>query len=168
MGQSTDAILFYGYCWQEECNLLPDDNSEWENVLLRKRGVRNPWDDYPSLEIEVGDYASRRRAAGRWCDDNRAALDAWHAAKEGVRKGMGCDIGYHCSGECPMPYVYVTDSRTVAHRGCPKSLDLTALSGRPTLNGWGGLLDGFMEALEICRPPDGHAGPAWWLVSNWC
>lgn len=37
MGQSTDAYLFYGFCWDDEEELF-EDGDEWFDTLARKRG----------------------------------------------------------------------------------------------------------------------------------
>lgn len=152
MGVSTDAILFYGYCWDEEwAGLLPSDEeggdeAKWPKVILRRRGVANPWDSYPSEES---------RAA-----DRRAELDAWYAAKAAVKEEYGCDIGRHCSGDCPMPFVSVGKVYE-ARRGYPEEVASLEVGAD-----WGERLERFMADLGIARP-DGQDAPRWWLVSYW-
>src|SRR4051812_38542667 len=125
MGQSTDAILFYGYCWHEEGRLIePDgdgDAPEWPEIVLHRRGVVNPWDACPEYTSRAGfrDYTAWRKAADAWVEANRAAIDAWCAAQKAAREEFGCMIDTHCSNECGMPYVCVTSSRQEASRGCP-------------------------------------------------
>src|SRR4051812_17268927 len=117
MGVSTDAILFYGYCWDEEGELLGrgdgDDRPEWAEVVLRKRGVANPWDAYPNAEIgAIRGYQQQRAAGEAWVAAHRAELDAWDEARKAVEAEFGCEIGAHCSDGCPMPYVAVAGAGT--------------------------------------------------------
>ena len=123
MGVSTDGILFYGFCWDEEKELLPDgedgrNQSEWQSIILAKRGVPDPWEAYPACDgLE---YAEKRRIQNAWVQDNDAAIKARWAAKATINDEFGCDIGRHCSDGCSMPYVYAMESRVVASRGCPE------------------------------------------------
>ncbi len=62
MGQSPDSHLFYGYVWGGETSvygLLHDDDEyaedesgsgEWQEVLLQRRGVENPWTAIYAIE----------------------------------------------------------------------------------------------------------------------
>jgi hypothetical protein len=167
MGVSTDAIVFYGYCWDDECRLLPEGSDEWTAVVLRGRGVRRPWDDFPkelndpSHPQYVHDYDRRKTAADQWTTDHRAELDEWYAANRAAKAEFGCDTDTHCSGDYPIPYVFVVASRVSAARGHPRELDPATVAARPE---WGGMLDRFLAALAVERP---HPEPKWWLVSYW-
>lgn len=117
MGVSTDAVLFYGYCWDEEGELI---GGRWEDRVLLARGHVNPWDAYSATGIEgIRDTTERLRLGKEWCDRNRADIDRWHELRRAVREELGCDIGSHCSGDCPMPYVYVESSDVTVRRGHP-------------------------------------------------
>ncbi len=160
MGVSTDAILFYGYCWSEEGVELTPKDKEWEEAVLRSRGVVNPWDAYPP-ENERLPYPQNRTAADAWSAEHRAELDAWYDAKEAVRTEFGCEIGRHCSGEYSMPFVCVSASEHRARRGYPIQVDALTVG-----DGWDEQLAKFMAAVGISKP-DGQDGPRWWLVSYW-
>ena len=153
MGISTDAILFYGYCWDEETNLFGEGEEryqEWEHIILKKRGFSSPWDSYP-----VKDAAIKK-----WKEDNKTATDEWNRWKNNLKEEFGgVDIYHHCSAEYTIPYI--TASRIEAHRGYPKEIT-PHLLGR--IVGWDDSLDKFLDALDIPKP---HSVPKWWLVSYW-
>jgi hypothetical protein len=142
MGVSTDAVLFYGYCWDEEgvdiFNGALADDTDWEDVVLNRRGVANPW-------------------AGA----NRDLLDAWYVAQAAVREEFGVEVGTHCSGECPMPYLTPAGSARRSYRGHPQAIDPASLTADPE---WAAKLDRFLAEFGIERP---QPAPGWWLVSYW-
>lgn len=172
MGVSTDAILFYGYCWHEEGASIygergesdadDDDDGDryWPERVLANRGVKNPYDDFPKEIEAIRNYDEKRRKGDEWFAANRPSLDAWYKAKRDVEIEFGCSIGQHCSGDYPMPYVFVNASITRAARGYPK--EITSLS---VGDDWNEKLAKFVAELGIV-PPEGQE-PKWWLVSYW-
>lgn len=166
MGVSTDAVLFWGYCWGEEDvdifqGAVPDD-AEWEQVVLARRGFVNPWDAARDLDtcLPGERYEQKQARAKVWTDANRAEIDAWYEAKNAVAAEFGVEVGSHCSGECPMPYLTVPAARILAHRGYAK-----AINGLPTADPeWRAKLDRFVAEFGIKKP---HPEPRWWLVSYW-
>lgn len=106
MSQSTDAILFYGYCW--------DDEYDYEG------------DEFP---------------------------DEVHEASEPVQ------ADFHCSDGCPIPYIFITASRTVASRGYPEKVYVNELHAE---HDWDIQLDQFCARFDL-TPPDNQQ-PQWWLV----
>lgn len=175
MGVSTNAVLFYGYCWGEESELFErpmnrrGELMEWPEIILQRRGVKNPWDDAPAdldeyLPRETYDQQQARAKA--WTDAHRAELDAWYAAKRAVEAEFEVEIGSHCSGECSMPYLAVTDQPIVATRGNPEEIDIDRLildsTGPATI--WTQKLDRFIAEFGIEKP---HPAPKWWMVSYW-
>ena len=161
MGVSTNAVMFYGYCWDEEKELLA---GEWEEHVLRSRGHVNPWDAYNATGIDaIRDYRERDRKGKEWCDVHRAELDQWYDLKKAVKAELGCDIGRHCSGSCPMPYVFIGSSEKTVYRGRPWAFDPVELV---TEDQWSARLDAFLAATGI-EKPEGQERPQWWLVSYW-
>lgn len=167
MGVSTNAVIFYGYCWDEETELIGGRvkevvKGEWEEVVIRDRGGVNPWDAYNATGIDaIRDYHLRDKAGKEWCEQHRAALDEWYEKKRAVNAEYGCDIGRHCSGDCPMPYVFVIASEITARRGYPVGLTGHGLFVDQE---WDGLLDKFVSDLGVEKP---QSSPQWWLVSYW-
>ena len=163
MGVSTNAILFYGYCWDKEIELFPCDPDgdfpEWDRIILRKRNVPDPWEAFPSEEFRTLDWRERRQKGDAWMKEHEVELNAWTEAKKFVREEFGCEIGSHCSGGCSMPYVFV--SEVVARRGYPLSVTPATLAIDPV---WHSLLDRFLAELGIDRPQE---KPGWWLASYW-
>lgn len=166
MGTSTDAYLFYGYCWTEYTDDLgdtdydEDEESEpraglitsmdaWAEKVVIERGHVNPWDSHPG------------GSSPAWMADNRAALDEWHDLKKAVEDEAGVDWDSHCSGEYPMPFLCIPESKKTAYRG----------NGEPVTSlevgeDWDARLAAHMEAQGF-PPPEGKNQPGWWLVSYW-
>lgn len=169
MGASTNAVVFFGHCWQDEARLL-DGDDEWDKAVFLKRGGCNPWDAYPEAEVRAMPYARQEAFADAWRAEHKAELDAYYAARKAIREEFGCDIGYHCSNECAMPYVYATGGEILARRGCPVDLGdkvlLDARSRQVREEEWHDKIDRFLAELGIARP-EGQDGPRWWLVSSW-
>ncbi len=167
MGVSTDAKLFYGYCWSEEGSVFSEDgvddpipDDDWVEEILRGRGISDPWDAYPP-EDQLLTYDARRKVGDAWCEANRAKLDAWTTAKKAVEAEFGVGVGTHCSDEYPMPYVFAVGSEKLASRGNPERLMPAAMAAGPD---WSARLDRFFAEFKIAKP---HESPAWWLVSYW-
>jgi hypothetical protein len=162
MGVSTDAVLFYGYCWDDEIDIfhgLEDSHdSDWAKVILRRRGVVDPWDKYVEPARSMP-YQDQRAYADRWCEEHRAELDAWHDAQRDVEKEFGVEVDFHCSGNASMPYIHATGGALLARRGYPE--EVSGLLVDPT---WDAKLDRFMAEFGIEKP---HDKPRWWLVSYW-
>jgi hypothetical protein len=152
MGTSTDAHVFYGYCWHGGDQDFSTDMDEVVGSILAADGHTNPWDVHYH-----GDYAAWRA----WADgEGREELEAYRALEEAVEDGLGVRWGSHCSGECPMPYLYVPGTRIVAWRGDPKPLSSLAVD-----EAWKGRLDAFLESQGI-EPPGGVDQPGWWVASR--
>lgn len=180
MGQSTNAILFYGYCWNEEGDIFSEgenteddedvERDEWSHRVAKKRGHMDPWNSYPRDEIETLPYYREQRAAGeKWAEDNRQALDKWHEVIKAIEAEFGVDVGYHCSCDCPMSYVFVVASCTTARRGYPEKINPNAIldPGATEVMDWNERLDKWFKELGVSKPP-GQDAPGWWLVSHWC
>jgi hypothetical protein len=160
MGTSTNAILFYGYCWDEETELI-EGGGEWVNVIAKQRGVTNPWDKYVEPDQKLS-YHERERITKAWRDANRAELDAMYAAKRAIEKEYNCEIGYHCSGEYSMPYVAIAACGITAYRGYPKPISAADLKVDAA---WDEEIARFCRDVGITPPKDQK--PQWWLVSYW-
>lgn len=144
MGTSTNAILFYGYVWKEEAELCEDN--EWIDVVLAKRGVKDPYAVIPYVKPSEVDSS------------------AYFEAKRLLEEEIGCDIGFHCSGAYAIPYVFITDSEITAYRGDAVKVASAQLivSSNPS---WAEKLDAFVQELEIDLSE--AQGPGWFLVSYW-
>jgi hypothetical protein len=165
MTVSTDAILFYGYCWDEETHHpwtigreddRDQDDENWENRYARVRGVDAPKALFPERTDEHGRPPKDYTAA------EQAIVDAYLAYWDRKRELTGmssCEIFTHCSNAFPMPYVCVKASRLHSSRG--EMTEVKSLAVDPI---WDLQLAEFCEVLGIRT--EGR-NPAWWLVSNW-
>ena len=183
MGQSTDAILFYGYCWNDEgVQLLgisdgEDEESEyeWNEILAVREGHKNPWDFYresgAEAEYERLPYSEREAAYKAWkervgFDD---MLEQWRSVCKSIKSRYNVDISTHCSCEYPMPYIYIEESKHRAWRGEGKQLDMAQWERwqQPGVYAtWEQNLNRFVADLGIDLSE--AEGPGWFLVSNWC
>jgi len=173
MGVSTDAILFYGYCWDEEDARNPwevgrddatddDDDDDWEARYARAKGCLPPSAPYPERTVTPtrqngwdstpNDYSKAEKAI---IDQHRAYWDA----KQKIADASPCLVDRHCSASCPMAYVAVKASVTTSNRGFPH--EITSLAVDPA---WSSQLAEFCEVLGIKTK---GMKAAWWLVSDW-
>lgn len=165
MSVSTNAMLVYGYVWEDEADLLnreEEDETEWTEVVARQRGIVNPWDAYPP-EIEALPYDQRREASDQWCDEHRGALNIWNDAKQAIAEEYGVEISSHGSGEWSCPVVKILDAGWIARRGYPQNLSGEELNRNPE---WDKKLADFCRDLEIDLTE--AKGPGWFLASWWC
>ena len=166
MGTSTDAILFYGYIWSDECNLFADgdddeesDEREWEEILLERRGVSNPWTEHPGTET----------AGQAWMTANQKRIDEWYAAKEAIHDEYGVEIRRHGSDQWSVPYIHIDDERghVRASRGHPEQVTAEMLT---VGEDWDARLARFVADLgiDIAGDEDNEVkGPGWFLASWW-
>ena len=151
MGVSTDAILFWGLCDNDENHWVnlgreyddPDyveatDDSEedWEEVYAARMG----------LEAPPGPYG-----------EHKDKYPPFWTARDKLVEDSGCRIDYHCSDRCPMPFVAVSESVVIASRGYP--VEMKSLKVKPE---WEAKLRRFCEVMGIK-----WSEPKWWLVSWW-
>lgn len=173
MGQSTDAILFYGYVWDEEAELWDRGrHDEWPVVVANRRGITNPWDFYTDSGAEADHnalpYEQQKKAYYYWEQSVgfKAMLDEWEASLAAIKtEHPTITVSSHCSCDCPMPFVCISETERTARRGFPVALDLTKMSPAGQ-HKWDVELDDFVKALDI-DVSDAN-GPGWFLVSNWC
>ncbi len=170
MGQSTDAILFYGYCWEEETSrpwtIGADDDSrdsdDWETRLATVENCLPPSAQYPERQVTPTRENGWSSTPKDYSAAEQAIIDqhvAYWRKKREIAEASPCIVGTHCSGECPMPYVAVRVSQTIANRGYMKEISSLAID--PS---WDDALADFCVKLGI-RVDDKK--PAWWLVSDW-
>lgn len=112
MGQSTDGILFYGYCWEDPARLLPeredidpDDESHWDDEYDASVDAK------ARFGVEIGGHCScdytmpylyiseSQKTAWRGCpvqiDPNdlfAAPLDEWDKRLSDAIETYGLDI----------------------------------------------------------------------------
>jgi hypothetical protein len=163
MGTSTDAILFYGYCWDEEGSLWEDEEvDDWEARYAVATGVPRPSQPYPSRQVPrtrennydgtPKDYTPEELAA------KQEYHDFWAAKRKAVEKS-GVEVGTHCSYECSMPYVCIKTSEITSHRGYMS--EIKSLDVDPE---WNAMLKDFCKKMNIDTK---DMKPKWWMVSLW-
>lgn len=137
MGESTDAIFFYGFHADEG---EWDDflGKEWESTFAAKMGTPEPDVDFDT-------------------EDHKTLHVAFWEVRKKLVDAEPCEVDTHCSGECPMPYVSVKASKTKAWRGDPQEIKSLAIDPE-----WNAQLKKFCELMSIPWQE-----PKWWLVSDW-
>lgn len=151
MGQSTNAYLFYGYCWDEEDEPedVTTDMDDWAEESLIARGHTDPWDSHPG------------GSSPEWMAANNKATDDWYDLKKSLTAEAGVEWDSHCSGDCPMYFLHIPESKTTAYRG-----DMQPVTSLAVSDDWKAKLDAHLEA-QGATPPEGENQPGWWLVSYW-
>lgn len=134
--------------WTIGTDVENDDDEDWEERFARSKGLARPAKPYP----DVSDRSTSAEAV-------RATYSVYWAAKWKLVEISGCEVGTHCSGDCPMPYVAIKASEILSHRGCMNEVTSLAVD-----SSWNTLLADFCAALGI--KTEGMR-PAWWLVSDW-
>lgn len=131
MGLSTDALLWWGYCWDDEAELIPEDEDgyrDWEATYAAKSGLRQ---------------------------QDAEDSSAWYARKSAAVKAVGVEIDSHCSSEYPIPLVAIAESKKRAWRGQPIAVESLAVD--PS---WTSRLDEFCRTMGI-TPPEGQKPQWW-------
>lgn len=174
MGQSTDAILFYGYCWSEEAELWDQDQyDEWFEVVAKRRGATSPWDFYRNSGAEAEHnqlpYDQRTEPYEAWKIEVGfdALYEEWKTTLAAIKaEHPEISVGSHCSCDYPMPYICISSTEQRAWRGSPVSFNPAEMALNENNTNWRGYLAMFVEALDI--DVSDAQGPGWFLVSNWC
>lgn len=122
MGMSTDALLWYGYCWSDEARLVPEDDdgdSDWEATYVAKKGLTRGGEDF----------------------------DIWHQKKKALLDAAGVLIDSHCSSDYPLPLIAISSTMFRAYRGHAKPIPLLAVDSK-----WDGMLEEFCNVMGITPP----------------
>lgn len=186
MGQSPDCHLFYGYVWDDETSvesILNEEGDEWVEVLLKRRGVTNPWDLYRSSGKEAEHtalpYNNQDSAYEAWKSETGfdALLDEWSLQKKDAKAEFNCEmssygaLGYGSS----TAYIYVKSSPGVVRSyqsdwNGPTRVHSSVLHGADyeQMDAW---LQEFINALNLPmgKPDYGDppAGPGWFMVTSY-
>lgn len=156
MGQSTNAILAYGY------NLGADEDG-WK---LQEAGEYGEPPALPWYDPERDDFveAAERRllaeVAGFTETDWR--VEGYFTREREAKARLGVEIEAYCSDSCPM-YVLAAHVTTV-HRGWIEHVDPNDLAQRPVAEGWDVSLRAAVTALGITPV---QPEPRWLLCSYW-
>lgn len=158
MGMHATAVMFYGYCWDCEDKNLANLIDDWEGVLANKEGVRDPWLDCPSDEIEsLAHYKARVAAYDKWRADNKERLEKWYEALADIRARYGCGIDGYGTDCYFVPYIFIADSEIRAQEAVAINTEKLVVNA-----GWNAQLLEFAKALDLELP---QARPQWWLCS---
>jgi hypothetical protein len=159
MGQSTNAVLVYGYNlgggeieW-----LVEEANGEFGELHL-------DWfneDDEPG-ENDFIEAAENRLRASVGFTETDWSVDGFYERRREADKRVGVEFESYCSGDYPI-YTLAAHVITV-HRGDCEQLNLDELARLPRENGWDDKLAAALQTLGLTPK---QAEPAWLLVSYW-
>ncbi|MDP5310402.1 hypothetical protein [Streptomyces poriferorum] len=159
MGQSTNAILAYGY------NLGGEEG--WELEGVGEYGEMPTLDWYSPNNEDGDDFQTA--AETKLLAEIAGFTEQWHSKNEGyfdreraAKARLGVEFDTHCSGDYPM-YLLATKVITV-HRGSVEGIDPNGLAAQPQQNGWDDKLRTALQVLGI-TPTQGQA--KWLLCSYW-
>lgn len=170
MGQSTNAVLFYGFCWTEETSTPwtigkddydDDDDEDWEERYARLKGLVEPTVKFPERRAKDG-YSTPKDS--EYTPEELAAKNehsAFWSAKHDLVAASVVEIDRHCHGDCPMPYVCIRKSQVTNYRG-----DMTVITPDTLKVGddWDAQLAAFCDLMGIDIK---DMKPAWFMVSYW-
>ncbi|MFD7661027.1 hypothetical protein [Streptomyces sp. NPDC059788] len=155
MGQSTDAMLVYGYH-------LGGGDSGWELEGLGKYG------ELPELPWYGPEDDFQTAAERHLLATLTGFTETWEPGKDGyfqrereARATLGVEFETHCSDRSPM-YLLIAVGVT-AHRGCATPVGFTQLADEVTRQGADAKLRQALDALGI-RPRQRRPG---WLLCSW-
>ena len=160
MGVSTDAMLAYGYVWEDEFDLLGGGGEDWQEVIAARRGISDPWAARPDFSHLP--YEEQKRQGSEWTEAHRAELDAWYAARKAIAGEYGVEVDQHGSDGWSVPVVKITGAGHTAARGYPRKLTADDLAVDPA---WDARLQRFVADLGIDTSE--AKGPGWFLMSWW-
>ena len=173
MGQSTNAVMFYGYCWLDELRWPWDhgvedndeDDDDWQKRYARLgHAIVPPAEPFPSRQWSWSVPQEKRIYPA----DEQAIVDKytsyWARCRE-ISNSLDISVDTHCSSDCPMPYVCIASTELTCYRGDrqPITEELGQQISRPNPE-WKLRLDAFCNVMKISIPDE---GPKWWLVSYW-
>ena len=157
MGQSTNAMLVYGY------HLGSDDNG-WELEGVGEYGELPTldWHDSESDEADFGTDAELRLLASVGFTETDWTVDGYHQREREAKARLGVELETHCSGDYPM-YLLIAKGITV-YRGDVKKIDFAELAAEVQAKGADEKLRAAVQALGITPKQE---RPQWLLCSYW-
>ncbi len=155
MGQSTNAVLAYGYD-------LGGDESEWKIEEAGEYGAWEP-DWHHDEETDLISAAEQRllESVG-FAETYEDGADGYFRREREAQERLGVKFESYCSGDYPM-WVLAAHKITV-YRGDSEVIDPAELAALPERNGWDAKLQAAVKTLGITPK---QAKPAWLLVSYW-
>ncbi|MGW5130379.1 hypothetical protein [Streptomyces sp. NPDC004135] len=157
MGQSTNAMLVYGYH-------LGGGDGGWELEGLGEYGELPPLPWYADEDSDFQEAAERHLLA-----QLAGFTETWHSGSEGyfereraAKAQLGVEFETHCSGSYPM-YLLIAKGIT-AYRGEVEPIDFAALAAEVEQKGADEKLGAALTALGLTPK---QQRPGWMLCSYW-
>lgn len=163
MGQSTDAMLMYGYH-------LGGDDAGWEVEETDEYGALDasqiPWvldeEHEEGTDFDLVEEAGALLMASVGFTETDWRAEGYYDREKAAKAELGVTIKTHCSGVTPM-YVLAAHCVT-ARRGHVDEIDFEALSREVAEKAADAKLAAALQALGITPKQD---NPRWLLCSYW-
>ncbi|MFC9465187.1 hypothetical protein [Streptomyces coelicoflavus] len=158
MGQSTDALLVYGY------HLGGGDGWELEGLGEYGELPALPWYDSEDEGDDFQGAAERRLLAqlAGFTEVWQPGSDGYFDREREAKAALGVELETHCSGSYPM-YLLIAKGIT-AYRGEVEPIDFAALAAEVEEKGADSKLRAALDALGITPK---QPRPGWLLCSYW-
>jgi hypothetical protein len=150
MGQSTNAMLVYGY------HLGGEEGWQLEGAGEYGELPRLAWYDPESEDSDFQEAAERRLLA------ELAGFTDYFTRERAAKAQLGVEFETHCSGDYPM-FLLIAKGLT-AYRGDVEEIDFGALAAEVEESGAEAKLRAALDALGV-RPLQAQA--KWLLCSYW-
>lgn len=154
MGQSTNAVLAYGYD-------LGGDEGGWK---IAEAGEYGEWEPHWAADEDDDPMAAAGKLLLASVDfaetDWRA--DGYRARKQAAEARLGVELESYCSGDYPM-WLLAAHTITV-YRGDCKEIDFAALEKARADGDWDAKLTHALTTLGVTPKQE---RPGWLLVSYW-
>lgn len=139
MGQSTDAILFFGIDLPEDTEFPWGDANDFDEWLAESEGVKKPTEEYSEKT-------------------NKQYSEYWEKARN-IEKNCIAQLVSHCSGDYPMYALTIKDTEVTAYRGSVESIHTFNVDANKILE--------FISFLRKHNIPHDEKNIGWKLVSWW-
>jgi hypothetical protein len=162
MGQSTNAVLAYGYdLGSDEDWKIQEASGEYGELQLDWLTTAGDTEDDEDAGF-IAQAKKRLLAQIAGFTETDWQVEGFFTRQDEAEKSLGVEFKSYCSGDYPM-YVLAAHAITV-HRGDSQLLDLAALAADPAANGWDEKLQAALTALGITPT---QQTPGWVLCSYW-
>lgn len=151
MGSSTNGILFYGLCWEDE-DVFPWDRDK-------------DYEDYTPRDVGFEDFLCEKLGGPKKPADEvtEDLFSAYLNDREAFLADVPVELVHHCSDRCRMYGLAVKSTLAVARRGSPQKLSSFVVP-----EGADEVLRKACAALGIDFDAEVKAGClGWWLTSDW-
>lgn len=150
---STNGILFYGIAYGEDLDT---------DAIARANGIDPNADNYEGFTSDFDKFYANRMGimepAVEYNAQTKPLFTKYWEEKRNINKQCGIGVHAYCSGDYPMYFVCIEETRYVAYRGDAVEIPI-AMTNWPK---WDAKLKAYCELMHLP-----FKDPKWLLVSYW-